>query len=266
MKTYIFGARNGIYIIDLQQTVGLFDAAFQFVVDAVSRGEKVLFVGTKKQAQEVIEAEAKRANQYYVNNRWLGGMLTNFRTVRESTERLKGIDKMATDGTFQKLTKKEVLGLNKERIKLDRNLGGIRDMNRLPGVIFIVDPNKEHIAVAEANKCGIPIVSIVDTNCDPGDIDYVIPGNDDAMRSVRLFAARIADACLEGEKVYQANLQKRKKDERSRKQEKPEKRAASTGTGIEVVPNSGGAQIEVVRPLKEEAPAAAATPQVETNA
>ncbi len=203
MKPYIFGARNGIYIIDLQQTVVLWRRAYEFMVDLASRGEKVLFVGTKKQAQEVIAEEATRANMFYVNNRWLGGTLTNFKTVKGSIERLRTIERMEADGTFEKLPKKEVLELNREREKLMRSLGGIKDMNRLPGALFIVDPKKEHIAVAEANRLQIPVVAIVDTNCDPDLIDYVIPGNDDAIRSLKLFTANMADACVEGLMKYQ---------------------------------------------------------------
>ncbi len=206
MKPYIFGARNGIYIIDLQQTVVQWRRAYDFIVDIASHGEKVLFVGTKRQAQDVIADEAKRAGMFYVNNRWLGGTLTNFKTVKASIERLRTIERMETDGTFEKLLKKEVLRLNRERGKLERSLGGIKDMGKLPGAVFIVDPKKEHIAVAEANRLQIPVVAIVDTNCDPDLIDYVIPGNDDAIRSIRLFTANISDACAEGSAKYQENL------------------------------------------------------------
>ncbi|MEO1234264.1 MAG: 30S ribosomal protein S2 [Myxococcota bacterium] len=206
MKPYIFGARNGIYIIDLQQTVGLWRRAYDFIADLTSRGEKVLFIGTKKQSQEVIAEEATRSGMFYVNNRWLGGTLTNFKTVKGSIERLRGIERMETDGTFEKLLKKEVLTLSREREKLMRSLGGIKEMNRLPGAVFIVDPKKEHIAVAEANRLQIPAVAIVDTNCDPDMIDYVIPGNDDAIRSIKLFTASIADACLEGTNRHQESL------------------------------------------------------------
>jgi small subunit ribosomal protein S2 len=206
MKPYIYGARNGIYIIDLQKTVPLFRRAYEFIADTVARGEAVLFVGTKKQAQDAIVEEATRANQFYVVNRWLGGMLTNFRTIKGSIERYRSLEKMREDGTFDKLPKKEVLKLEKELIKLERNLRGIKNMERLPGAVFVVDPKKEHIVVQEANRLGIPIVAVVDTNCDPQDIDYVIPGNDDAIRSIRLFAAKIADACLEGARRRQEML------------------------------------------------------------
>jgi small subunit ribosomal protein S2 len=198
MKEYIFGARNGIYIIDLQQTVGLFDAAYKAVSDSVAKGGRVLFIGTKKQAQDVIAEEAQRAGQFWVNNRWLGGMLTNFKTVKQSVDRMRAIEKMSTDGTHERLPKKEVVRLTREFNKLEKTLGGVRDMSRLPTMIFLVDPKKEHIAVLEAKRLSIPICAIVDTNCDPTGLDHVIPANDDAIRSIRLFASCIADACLEG--------------------------------------------------------------------
>jgi len=206
MKEYIFGSRNGIYIIDLQKTVRLFKEAYKFVVDAVGRGEHILFVGTKKQAQDSISEEAQRAGMFYVNQRWLGGTLTNFRTIKKNVERLKKIEKMKEDGTFDALPKKEVLGLEKERGKMERTLGGIKDMGRLPGGLFIVDPRKESIAVRESRKLGIPIVAIVDTNCDPDEVDYIIPGNDDAIRAIRLISSKVADACLEGKQLREARL------------------------------------------------------------
>jgi len=205
MRPFIFGARNGIHIIDLQHTVKLFNRAYKFVVDTVSAGEPVLFVGTKKQAQDVIEEEAKRAGMYYVTNRWLGGTLTNFRTVKGSIDRLRGIEKMAEDGTFERLPKKEVAGLQREQDKLMKNLGGIKDLQRLPGAVFVIDPKKESIAVHEANRLGIPVLGLVDTNCDPEGIDFVIPGNDDAIRSIKLFTGKIADACIEGAARYRAS-------------------------------------------------------------
>ncbi len=198
MKPYIFGARNGIYIVDLQKTVRYFKSAYQFIQDTVAAGDKVLFVGTKKQAQDAIAEEAIRSEQYFVNNRWLGGMLTNFSTIKQGIDRLKKIETMATDGTFEKMTKKEGLQLERERTKLEKNLGGIKNMVKLPGAIFIIDPKKEAIAVQEANRLGIPVVAVVDTNCDPDGIDYIIPGNDDAIRAIRLFASSMADACDEG--------------------------------------------------------------------
>ena len=203
MAQYIFTERNGIYIIDLQKTGKKVDEAYMFIRDIALDGKEVLFVGTKKQAQESIEAEAKRCGMYYVNNRWLGGTLTNFRTIRTRIEKLNEIDKMEKEGKFELLPKKEVIKLMAEREKLEKNLGGIREMKKLPGALFVVDPRKEHIAVAEARILGIPIVGIVDTNCDPDEIDYVIPGNDDAIRAVKLIAGKLADAILEGKQGEQ---------------------------------------------------------------
>ena len=198
MAPYIFTERNGIYIIDLQKTVRKIDEAYAFIRDVAMAGKTVLFVGTKKQAQESIESEAKRCGMYFVNNRWLGGMLTNFKTIQTRIRRLNDIDRMETTGQFEVLPKKEVIKLRAEREKLEMNIGGIREMKRLPGALFVVDPRKEHIAVAEARALNIPIVAIVDTNCDPDEIDYVIPGNDDAIRAVKLIAGKMADAVLEG--------------------------------------------------------------------
>ncbi|MDD3410957.1 MAG: 30S ribosomal protein S2 [Eubacteriales bacterium] len=203
MAPYIFTERNGIYIIDLQKTVRKADEAYAFVRDTAMSGKSILFVGTKKQAQESIAAEAARCNMFFVNNRWLGGMLTNFRTIRTRVERLNQIDKMEQQGQFALLPKKEVINLEHEREKLEANLGGIREMKKLPGALFVVDPRKEHIAVSEARALGIPIVGIVDTNCDPDEIDYVIPGNDDAIRAVKLIAGKMADAVLEGKQGVQ---------------------------------------------------------------
>ena len=198
MAKYIFTERNGIYIIDLQKTVKKLDEAYNFVRELSANGENVLFVGTKKQAGDSIKEEAERAGAYYVNARWLGGMLTNFKTIRRRIDRLAQLRKMQEDGTFDRLPKKEVVKLELEIEKLEKVLGGIKEMNKLPGALFIVDPRKERIAVAEAHKLGIPIVAIVDTNCDPDEIDYVIPGNDDAIRAVRLIASAMADAIIEG--------------------------------------------------------------------
>ena len=198
MAPYIFTERNGIYIIDLQKTVKKLDDAYMFVRELSANGENVLFVGTKKQAGDSIKEEAERAGAYYVNARWLGGMLTNFKTIRRRIDRLAQLRKMEEDGTFDRLPKKEVVKLELEIEKLEKFLGGIKEMNKLPGALFIVDPRKERIAVAEAHKLGIPIVAIVDTNCDPDEIDYVIPGNDDAIRAVRLIASAMADAIIEG--------------------------------------------------------------------
>ena len=203
MAQYIFTERNGIYIIDLQKTVRKIDEAYMFIRDVAMEGKSVLFVGTKKQAQESIESEAKRCGMFYVNNRWLGGTLTNFRTIQTRIKKLNDIDKMEKDGQFEVLPKKEVIKLCAEREKLLKNLGGIREMKKLPGAMFIVDPRKERIAVQEARILGIPIVAIVDTNCDPDEIDYVIPGNDDAIRAVKLIAGKLADAVLEGKQGEQ---------------------------------------------------------------
>ena len=203
MKEYIFGERNGIYIIDLQKTQRMFRDAIQFVTNVVGedRGKTVLFVGTKRQAQDAIREEAERAGMYYINQRWLGGLLTNFQTVQKSIKRLKELEAMQTDGRAEKLTKKENIKLDRERESLNKNLSGIKMMTRLPDIIFIIDVRKEEIAVAEANRLGIPVVAVVDTNCSPEGIDYIIPGNDDALRAVRLFASRIADAVLEGQQM-----------------------------------------------------------------
>jgi small subunit ribosomal protein S2 len=201
MKEYIFGERNGIYIIDLQKTLKLFKEASAFITDLASGGKRILFVGTKRQAQDAIREESEKCGQYFVNQRWLGGLLTNFQTVQKSIKRLKDLESMQTDGRYEKLTKKERIKLDRERESLNKNLSGIKGMNRLPDAIFIIDVKKEEIAVAEANRLGIPIVAVVDTNCSPEGIDYVIPGNDDALRAVRLFASRIADAIVEGNQI-----------------------------------------------------------------
>ena len=203
MAQYIFTERNGIYIIDLQKTVRKIDEAYMFVRDLALEGKSILFVGTKKQAQESIESEAKRCGMYFVNNRWLGGTLTNYRTIQARIKKLNEIDKMEKDGQFDVLPKKEVIKLCAEREKLLKNLGGIREMKKLPGALFVVDPRKERIAVQEARILGIPIVAIVDTNCDPDEIDYVIPGNDDAIRAAKLIAGKLADAVLEGKQGEQ---------------------------------------------------------------
>jgi len=205
MKPYIFGARNGIYIIDLQKTVNLARAAFRFVADVTSRGGSVLFVGTKKQAQDTVAEEARRAGQYYVVSRWLGGTLTNFKTIKQGIDRLKTLEKMSEDGTFERLPKKEVAQLQREQDKLQKNLGGVKELAKLPRCIFVIDPKKEHIAVHEAGRLGIPVIGVVDTNCDPDGIDFVIPGNDDAIRSIKLFTSKIADAAIEGAARYQAS-------------------------------------------------------------
>ena len=198
MAEYIFTERNGIYIIDLQKTVKKVEEAYYFIRDLAAAGETVLFVGTKKQAQDSIKEEAERVGMYYVNARWLGGMMTNFKTIQKRIDRLAQINKMEEEGTFDLLPKKEVLNLKAQRDKLEKYPGGIKDMKKLPGALFVVDPRKEKIAIAEAKKLGIPVVAIVDTNCDPEEVDYVIPGNDDAIRAVKLIASTMANAIMEG--------------------------------------------------------------------
>ena len=198
MKEYIFGERNGIYIIDLQKTLKMFKEASKFVQELAMQGKIVLFVGTKRQAQDAIAEEATRCGGFYVNQRWLGGLLTNWVTVQKSVKRLKELDEMATDGRYELLPKKEVIKLERERKHLQANLAGIKNMNRLPDAVFVIDSNKEQIAVREARKLGIPVVAVVDTNCDPTEVDYVIPGNDDALRAIRLFASKISDSIAEG--------------------------------------------------------------------
>jgi small subunit ribosomal protein S2 len=207
MKTYIFGARNGIYIIDLQKTVKMFKTAYDFMTETAAAGKSVLFVGTKKQAKEAIYEEANRCEMFYVHNRWLGGMMTNFQTIRKSIERLNYLNTIHNDGSINLFPKKERLKLAKEREKLDDNLGGIRSMDKLPGAIFVIDPKNEAIAVHEGRRLKIPIVAVVDTNCDPDEIDYPIPGNDDAIRAIRLLTSRMADACIEGKQKWAERMQ-----------------------------------------------------------
>ena len=207
MKPYIFGARNGIYIIDLQQTVGMFQAAYDFVVDMVAAGGELLFVGTKKQSQEAVKEESERCGMPYVNQRWLGGMLTNFNTINKRIERLNFLEKMFSNDSIKAFPKKEIMKLQKEMNKLEKVLGGIKIIKRLPGGLFVVDPKRESIAVKEAQKLKIPIVAIVDTNCDPDDIDYIIPGNDDAIRAIKLFSSRISEAVIEGKKKFEEHVQ-----------------------------------------------------------
>jgi small subunit ribosomal protein S2 len=230
MRRFIFGERNGIYIIDLQQTLARIETAYSFVRDLVADGGNILFIGTKKQAQDAITEEAKRCGMYYVSSRWLGGMLTNFTTIRKSIDRLKKIEKMKEDGTYDKLTKKEVAGLEKERTKLEKILSGIKSMTQPPSMVFIIDPRKEQIAVQEANKLNIPVVAVVDTNCDPDNIDYVIPGNDDAIRAIRLMASKMADAVIEGRQAI----------------------AKEQGEAMEAAKASGETQAVAVEPTTEE--------------
>ena len=224
MKEFIFGERNGINIIDLQKTQKMFRDAIQFVTNLVGedRGKTILFVGTKRQAQDAIREEATRAGQFYINSRWLGGLLTNFQTVQKSIKRLRDLEAMQTDGRYEKMTKKERIKLDREREILEKNLSGIKNMNRLPDALFVIDVRKEDIAVKEANRLGIPIIAVVDTNCSPEGIDYVIPGNDDALRAVRLFASRIADAVVEGQQM------------RSKGAEEGEDEGATPTTSVEV--------------------------------
>jgi len=198
MKPYIFGARNKIYIINLDKTLPLFNKAYDYIEDAVAKGGNVLFVGTKRQAQEIIKEEAERCGMFYVDHRWLGGMLTNYQTIKKSVDRMKNIEAMVEDGSISQYKKKEAMKMSKDLAKLNRNLGGIKDMKGLPSIIFIVDPKRENIAVEEANRLGIPVVAMTDTNCDPDGITYPIPGNDDAIRSIKLIVAKIADAVLDG--------------------------------------------------------------------
>ena len=207
MKKYIFTERNGIYIIDLQKTVGKIEEAYDFVRETVENGGQVLFVGTKKQAQDAIEKEAKRCGEFYINQRWLGGLLTNYQTIKKRIARLKDLEEMETDGRFDVLPKKEVIGLRHERERLEKFLGGIKDMNGLPDVMYVVDPKKENIAVKEAQKLGIPIVGILDTNCDPDELDFPIPGNDDAIRAVKLITETMANAVLEGKQGAQDHVE-----------------------------------------------------------
>ena len=257
MRPFIFGARNGIHIIDLQHTVKLFVKAYNFIMSTVANGDSVLFVGTKKQAQDLIEEESKRAGQFYVTNRWLGGTLTNFKTVKGSIERLRTIEKMAEDGTFERLNKKEVLHLERERIKLEKSIGGIKNMGGLPGAMFVIDAKKEHIAISEARKLEIPIVAIADTNCDPDVIDYVIPGNDDAIRAIKLFTGKIADACIAGARLgkERQNYAREKREEGGDKQETIRVTSGGDGPKVEISNRRGP------RPEAE----ATATPEDPTN-
>ena len=227
MKKYIFDERNNIYVIDLQKTVQKFKEANAYIIEVVSNGGEILFVGTKKQAKDSIEEEAMRCGMHYVNQRWLGGTLTNFATIQKSTQRLRRLEQMKEDGELSLLTKKEALGLERKREKLEKFLGGIKNMERLPDIVFIVDPKKEKNAVHEANKIGIPIVAIVDTNCDPDPIDFVIPGNDDAIRAIKLFSARIADSVIEGKHVFQEKLIAQEEEEKEAGEKESEEKSTT---------------------------------------
>ncbi len=262
MKPYIFGARNGIYIVDLQKTVHLFNTAYNFIVDMVSEGGSVLFVGTKKQARDSIYEEANRSEMFYVHNRWLGGMLTNFQTIKKSITRLNHLNDIENDGSINLYTKKEGLQLGKERQKLDANLGGIRNMKRMPGAVFIVDPNKENIAVLEARRLNIPIVAIVDTNCDPDLIDFIIPGNDDAIRAIRLITSRIADACIKGRERLA------EKEQAATDKAAEEEKSEAASVSAELKPGerkviSDGEKGPVVEVIKRTASPPAETPELE---
>jgi small subunit ribosomal protein S2 len=206
MRPFIYGARNGIHIIDLDQTARMFKRAYDFIVETVGRGGHILFVGTKRQAQDIVIEEAQRASMFFVTNRWLGGTLTNFRTIKQGLDRLRSLERMKDDGTYEQLPKKEVSRLEKERERLEKYLGGLKSMGSLPHAVFIIDPHQEQIAVSEARKLNIPLIAITDTNCDPDLIDFIIPGNDDAIRSIRLITGRVADACIEGSQRRKDNL------------------------------------------------------------
>jgi small subunit ribosomal protein S2 len=255
MKPYIFGARNGIYIIDLQRTVRMFKTAYDFIVDTVARGKSVLFVGTKKQARDSIYEEANRCEMFYVHNRWLGGMMTNFQTIKQSIDRLNYLNNIQNDGSIELFPKKERLKLGKARIKLDSTLGGIRTMNGLPGALFVVDPKNEAIAVREGRRLNIPIVAIVDTNCDPDDIDYIIPGNDDAIRAIRLITSRMADACTEGRERL-AEKQQAEADKDLEEESEVTAVSAELHPGERKVISDGtaGPVVEIIKRSGEEAP------------
>ena len=254
MKPYIFGARNGIYIIDLQKTVRMFKTVYDFVIDTVANGKSVLFVGTKKQAREPIYEEANRCEMFYVHNRWLGGMLTNFKTIKQSIDRLNYLNTIENDGSIELFPKKERLKLGKARVKLDSTLGGIRNMTKLPGAIFVVDPKNEAIAVHEGQRLNIPIVAIVDTNCDPDEIDYIIPGNDDAIRAIRLITSKIADACVEGKEIRDERI-RAEADKEGEEEPVIESAAAELKPGERKIISDGtdGPVVEIIRKSGKEA-------------
>jgi small subunit ribosomal protein S2 len=244
MKPYIFGARNGIHIIDLQKTVRLLKATYEFIVKTVSEGYSVLFIGTKKQGHDSIVEESERCGMFYVVNRWLGGTLTNFQTIRKSIARLKELERMKEDGSINRYTKKEILKMEKELLKLEKNLGGIKDMDELPGAIFVVDPKREKIAVREGRKIGIPVIAIADSNCDPDEIDFIIPGNDDAIRAIKLICSKIADACIEGHNLAEERL--KAEAELIKEQE-----MAEAEVTISAESEEGGPEV-IILPKKEE--------------
>jgi len=257
MKPYIFGAREGIYIIDLRQTVDLFKQACQFITETVARGGRVLFVGTKKQAQEPIGEAATRAGMFYVNNRWLGGMLTNYRTIKRSIDRFKQLETMRDDGTFAKLSKKEASSLTREIEKFQRSLGGIKGMDRLPDALFLIDVKKEHIAVKEASRLGIPTVAVVDTNCDPDEVTYVIPGNDDALRAIKLFCEKVSDAVIEGSALFEERV----RDSEGKEKAKEAQKSFVERPGGMRAYISPGTEVADVTEEPKAAPAAPAAPQ-----
>jgi small subunit ribosomal protein S2 len=262
MKPYIFGARNGIYIIDLQKTVSMFKTAYNFIKTTVAEGKSVLFVGTKKQARESIYEEANRCEMFYVHNRWLGGMLTNFQTIRQSIDRLNYLNDIQNEGSINLFPKKERLKLAKERVKLDNNLGGIRTMNGLPGAIFVVDPKNEMIAVREGRRLNIPIVAIVDTNCDPDEIDYIIPGNDDAIRAIRLITSRVADACVAGKAAHEEKMQA-EADKEGEEGSEIAAASAELQPGERKVISDGteGPVVEIIRKTETDQPAETQAPE-----
>ena len=260
MRPYIFGARNGIHIMDLQQTVKMFATAHDFIVDTVARGGKVLFIGTKRQAQEAVSQEAQRAGMFYVTHRWMGGTLTNFQTIKRSIDRLKTLEQMFEDGSISKYTKKEAVGMNREVKKLNLALGGIKDLTEAPRAAFVVDPKREHIAIQECRKLGIPVVAVVDSNCDPDLVDYIIPGNDDAIRAIKLFATHMADACLEGAAMQKDYAAKAAEEAKAAKAaEAPKKEAKADGPKVEK--KAAAPKVE-----KKEAPKAAPKEEAKAEA
>jgi len=262
MKEFIFGERNGIYIIDLQKTLKMFKDASKFVQDSAAEGKTVLFVGTKRQAQDAIAEEAQRCGMFYVNNRWLGGLLTNWVTVQKSVKRLKDLDEMATDGRYELLPKKEVIKLERERKHLQANLAGIKNMSRLPDIIFVIDSNKEAIAVKEARKLGIPVVAVVDTNCDPTEVDWVIPGNDDALRAIRLFASKVADSIAEGAQAASDKQQ----EEIASAIEQPQAETKHVPTSADLMEEEELNMEEVLGGKMRKAPESETAPETETPA
>lgn len=272
MKQYIYCARNGIYIIDLQQTVRMFRTAYDYIKDVAARGGTILFVGTKKQAQNSIADEAARCDMFYVNNRWVGGFLTNFKTVKNSIKRLNDLDDLSTSNPeFADATKKELVMLGKEKERLEKYLGGVREMTKNPDLLFVIDAKKEEIAIKEANRLGIPVVAVVDTNCDPDNIDYVIPGNDDAIRAIKLFATSVADACLEGRQAYEEGLQAARDKEAAKAAPAPEAKASEEAAPAEEAPAAEAKEEKEPgkEPRKEDEPkaeaAAASEPEKSTE-